>query len=196
LGRPPPADGVRVGTGGMRAAAGIWLGPGMGVDLEHLRAVPGVLRSPLPRLLRAMVWFAARPARVLVHDAATHAAPAVQELLHGAQKRCCGGLPDLRALTVDAVSRVLRPDLEAGRSRTVRRSHEDLGRQFHRGTDDGRWPARPGHPEAGRVAVDRPSARAPAYRSILKHGAAEVDVREVSRPNASQPVFTGYLAWT
>ena len=84
------------------------LGPGLGVDGQRLRALPGLRAAPLPRLLGALVRHAPRAARRQCRDLAAHGAPEVPQFLHpGAQRHLCR-LSQLRGEPWD----VLKPCFE------------------------------------------------------------------------------------
>ena len=78
---PSPAERSRMGSGGADATR-LSLGPGLGMDGQPLPALPRLRRPPLPRLFRALVRRALRPARRQPGDFAAHGAPALPQLLH------------------------------------------------------------------------------------------------------------------
>jgi hypothetical protein len=98
LGRPPPADRNRVGA--CRAPRERFcLGPSLGMDRQHLRALPRFCGAPVPRLFAALVWQPSRVARGGACHPCAHAPSGLSQLLCRRPQRCACGLSHLHRLT-------------------------------------------------------------------------------------------------
>lgn len=94
----------RSGVGG-RCPPGCqpWLpvGRGLGVDGEHLPALPRIQCRPVPRLLPALVWHPSGAARCVIRNLWAPSEFQIPQLLPTRARRCVLRLSQLRGLSLD-----------------------------------------------------------------------------------------------